>query len=95
MPCNEDEISHKSYSFEPVDNTIDDEGCPVPNSFFDSFGGSDKEDDETACYSAPEWYPSDEENIGVEEWCGIQEDPILEEKWVEVMHKKVNRRKTC
>ena len=95
MPCNEDEISHKSYSFEPVDNTIDDEGCPVPNSFFDSFGGSDKEDDETACYSAPEWYPSDEENIGVEEWCGIQEDPILEEKWVEVMHKKVNRHKTC
>jgi len=94
MPCNEDEISHKSYSFEPVDNTIDDEGYPVPDSFFDSFGESDKEDDETAYYSVPEWYPSDEENtlVGMKEWCGIQEeDPILEEKWIEVTHKKVAR----
>jgi len=68
MPCNEDEISHKSYSFEPVDNAIDDEGCPVPDSIFDSFEGSDKDDNKTACYSVPEWCPPDEENTGMKEW---------------------------
>ena len=67
MPCNEDESSHKSYSFEPVNNTIDDEGYPVPDLFFDSFGGLDEEDDETACYSVPDWHPSDEDTIGTEE----------------------------
>jgi len=50
------------YSFEPVDNTIDDEGYPIPDSFFDSFGGSDKDNEETACYSVPDWNLSDEEN---------------------------------
>jgi len=95
MSCNEDKISHKSYSFEPVDNTIDDEGYPVPDSFFNSFGELDKEDDETAHYSVPEWYPSDEEDIGLKEWCRTQEeDPILEEKWIEVTHKKVVRCRT-
>jgi len=67
MPCNEDEISHKLCGFEPVDNTIDDKGCPVPDSFFDSFGESDKEDDETACCSVPEWHPLDEEDVGLKE----------------------------
>jgi len=81
MPCNEDEIPHKSCSFKPVDNAIDNEGYPVPDSFFDSFGESDKEDDETAHCSVPEWCPSDEKNIGTEKWCGTQEeDPILQEK---------------
>ena len=95
MSCNEDDISHKLYSFEPVDNAMDDEGYPVPDSFFDSFGESDKEDDETACYSVPEWCPSDEENTGMKEWCGTQEeDPVLEEKWIEATHKKVGRRRT-
>ena len=75
MPCDEDENSHKSRSFEPVDDTIDDEGHPVLGSFFDSFGGSDKEDDETAHCSAPDWHPSDEENTGTQEWCRIQEHP--------------------
>jgi len=59
----------------------------------------DEEDNETACYSAPDWYPSDEEDIGTKKWCLIQgdpkeEDPILEEKWTEVTHKKINQRKT-
>jgi len=95
MPCNEEENSHKSYSFEPVDNTIDDEGYPVPDWFFDSFGGSDKEDDETAHYSVPDWYPSDEDDVAVGEWCGTpKEDPVLEERWIKVTNKKVARRRT-
>jgi len=94
MPCNEDDNSHKSHSFEPVDKTIDDEGYPVPDSFFDSFGGSDKEDDETAHCSVPDWYPSHEENVRTQEWCGNQEDPKQELEWIEVKPKKVDRRKT-
>jgi len=68
MPCNEDDNSHKLHSFEPVDNAIDDEGHPAPDSFFDSFGGSDKEDDETACHSVPDWHSSDEENTWLKKW---------------------------
>ena len=95
MPCNEDEISRKSCSFEPMDNTIDDEGCPVPDSFFDSFGESDEEDDETAHCSLPEWHASDEEDIGLKEWCGTQEeDPILEEKRIEVTRPAQNQENT-
>jgi len=59
---NEEGNLRKLYSFEPVDNTIDDEGYPIPDSFFDSFGGSDKDNEETACYSVPDWNLSDEEN---------------------------------
>jgi len=93
MPCDEDDITHKSHSFEPVDNTIDDEGCPDPDSFLDSFGGSDEEDDETVCCSVPDWCPSDEENLA-EEWCGIQQDPKSEQEWIEAKHRKVDWRKT-
>jgi len=42
MPCYEENISPKKQSFESVVNAIDDEGHPVPDTFFDSFGGSDK-----------------------------------------------------
>jgi len=102
MPCDEDDNSNKSCGFEPVNNAIDDEGHPVPDSLFDSFGGSDEDNNERACCSAPDWCQSDEDNVGTlpEEWCRIQpkdpkdpKDPILEEEWTEVMHKKVYRRK--
>jgi len=95
MPCNEDENSHKSCGFEPVDNTIDDERYPAPDSFFDSFGGSNKEDDATAHCSAPDWHSSDEENMGLKEWCGtLEKDPVLEEKWIEVTNKRSNQQES-
>ena len=53
-------ITHRVYSFEKVDTNIDDEGYPIDDSFFDSFGGTKEDDEETAYYSIPEWYPSDE-----------------------------------
>jgi len=87
-------VSHKSSasSFELVNNAIDDKGCPIPNLFFDSFGGSEEDEEETACCSIPDWHASDED-VCSEEWCGFQpkdpKDPILEEEWTEVMHKKV------
>ena len=61
VPCDDEKL--KTYSYKPVDNNIDDEGYPIPDSFFDSFGGESEpeaDDDETAYYSAPEWHGEEE-----------------------------------
>lgn len=96
--CNDDnENSQKTCSFEPVDNTIDEQGHPVPDSFFDSFEGSNKDDKETTCCSVPEWHQTDEDDMETRKWREMEEPKKkakLEEEWIEVKHTKIGRCKT-
>ena len=84
------------YSFRPVDNTIDDEGYPVPDSFFDLFSGSSDEDktiddEDTAYFTAPEWDEPKAEEEEEEELFRTNNEAKCEEAWIEVKHKKLAR----